>query len=212
MLKRTLVITARVALLLAVSPSAIAAQLAFDTPRMLSPHSPGGIGAQWVRAGTLPGDGDAFLVTWSPPGLQERMRLRGGSGTGAYGEASAFGGVDVREALATHRPGQPLDLAWIAGAGVGVGEYVLVTVPLGITAGRDWSWRAVWVAPYVGAGLALDYRVGDGAPDDAFAVSPSADVGVDIAFDPGRRFLVRAAASLGDRQSIALGALVRTGG
>ena len=67
----------------------------------------------------------------------------------------------------------------------------------------------MWLAPYVTVGLALDLRVGDESPADEFSVSPAADLGVDLALDPGRRFVVRAAVSLGDRQAVAVGMVLR---
>ena len=195
-------------------PASLSAQLAWETPRMLGPSSPGGLAVHWLQAETLPGDGEALLVVWQPPGLPEGLFLRGGAGTGAGDESAGFGGIDVRAPIAAARPGPPLDLAGIAGAGVGVGEYLLFTVPLGLTAGRSWASGSVWFSPYVGVGLALDYRRAlddDAVPDDEFDVYPTADLGVDLALDPGRRFVIRAGASLGDRQAIALGASIRLG-
>jgi hypothetical protein len=187
------------------------AQLAWDTPRLLGPNVPDGFGVHWLRAGALPGDGDALLVTWAPPGLPAGMSLRGGGGRGAGGDVAGFGGVDVSAPLTERRPGLPVDLSWNAGAGLGVGQWVLFSVPVGLSAGRAWSSGAVWIAPYVSAGLALDLRVGDEAPDKEFEVQPAADVGVDLSLDRARRVTLRAAASLGDRQAVAVGVLVRTG-
>ena len=204
-----------VALLGLALPAGLDAQLAFETPRLLGPETPRGLGVHWVRAGTLPGDGNALLVTLSSAGLPEAITLRGGTGTGAAGGVSAFGGVDVRVPLASRGPGRPVDFAFTAGAGVGVGDYVMFTVPVGVSAGRSWSSGAVWIAPYVAAGLAVDVRTGGGGPgaeQDAFGVSPSADLGVDFSLDSGRRFVVRASTSLGDRQAVAAGVMVRLGG
>ena len=183
----------------------IEGQLLWDAPRMSGPESPGGFGVYWLRAGALPGDGDAVFGTWALPGFDGAVTLRGGAGDGAAGATAGFGGVDLRAPLASHSDGQPLDLAWNGGAGVGVGEYVLVSVPMGISAGRSWSSGAVWFAPYLSAGLALEYRTGDEAPDDDFAVQGMAGVGLDLAFDRERRFVVRAAVELADRQAIAVG-------
>lgn len=201
---------------LASMPSVAHAQIAWDTPRMLGPNTEGGLSVHWLQAETLPGDGEALMVVWQPPGLPDNVFLRGGAGTGAGDSSAGFGGIDVRSPLATARPGQPLDIAWIAGAGVGVGEYMLITVPVGLTAGRSWASGNVWFSPYVGVGVAMDYRATlddeDAVPDQEFDVYPTADIGVDLALDPGRRFILRAAASLGDRQATALGITIRLGG
>ena len=207
MIKRLLM---EVALVAAV-PSALRAPLAFETPRLLGPESPRGLGVHFVRAGTLPGDHNAILVTWSPPGLPESVSLRGGSGTGAAEVTSAFGGIDVRAPIVRRAPGQPVEIAWTVGLGAGVGEYTLLTLPLGLSVGRSWSWRALWGAPYVAAGAAVDYRVGNRAPEEGFEVSPSVDLGIDLSFDSSRRLILRAATSLGDRQAVAVGVLVRAG-
>ncbi len=200
----------------AAAPSAARGQIAWETPRMLGPNTEGGLSVHWLQAETLPGDGEAVMVVWQPPGLPDNVFLRGGAGTGAGDSSAGFGGIDVRTPIAAARPGQPLDIAWIAGAGVGVGEYLLITVPVGLSAGRSWASGNVWFSPYVGVGVAMDYRATlddeDAVPDQEFDVYPTADIGVDLALDPARRFILRAAASLGDRQATALGITIRTGG
>ena len=196
---------------LAAAPAAASGQIAPDTPRMLGPSTPAGLGIHWLRAGTLPGDADAVLVTWNAPGLAPAFRLRGGAGKGVGGETAGFGGIDVRAPIRGGSADRGVDLAWTTGAGVGVGEYVLVSVPLGVAAGAEWSSGSVWLAPYVSLGVALDLRLGDEAPDEEFDASIAADLGLDLALDADRRFVVRAATSLGDRQAVAVGLLVRTG-
>ncbi len=201
--------------LLAGLPSAASAQFAWETPRMLGPDTQGGLAVHWLQAETLPGDDQGVMVVWQPPGLPDNVFLRGGAGTGAGDQSAGFGGIDVRTRIADARPGQPLDIAWIAGAGVGVGDYLLFTVPVGLTAGRSWASGSVWFSPYLGIGVAMDYRRSlddEDDIDDEFDVYPTADLGVDLALDPGRRFILRAGAALGDRQAIALGVQIRTGG
>lgn len=200
-----------IAALLAV-PSGAAAQLAWDTPRLLGPDSPEGLGLHWVRAGTLPGDGDVFLMTWAFPGLPPGVTLRGGAGQGAEGEVAGFGGVDVRTALVRHTEDQPLDVAWVVGAGLGVGRYALFTVPIGVSAGRAWSSGAVWLAPHVAMGVALDLHLGGEAPDEEFQAAPFAEVGADLALDSARRLVLRAGICLGDRQAVGVGLVIRTRG
>lgn len=192
-------------------PPGLGAQIAPDTPRLISPHGSGGFAAHWVRAGTLPGDDDAVLVTWAMPGLPDGVRLRAGGGTGAGGSAAGFGGVDVQAPLLRGGANRPFDLDWQGGIGVGVGEYLLITVPFGLTGGVSWTSGAVWLAPYVSAGLAADLRLGDDAPAKEFQVDPTLEVGFDLSLDPERRFVLRAAASLGDRQALSLGLAVGVG-
>lgn len=196
---------------LALAATSAAAQILWDQPRMIGPESPGGFGVYWMRTESLPGSGDAAFATWALPGFGGSVAVRGGAGEGATGEIAGFGGVDVRAPLARHTEEQPLDVEWHAGAGVSGGDYLLVAVPTGVSVGRSWSSGAVWFAPYVSLGATGEVRIGDDAPDEEFVVEPTAEVGVDLSFDSARRFVLRAAASLGDRQAVAVGLAV-TGG
>lgn len=190
-------------------PLAARAQVAWDTPRLLGPDSPGGLGVYWLRASSLEVETNAALGTWALPGTGGRVVLRGGAGVDEEDRVSVFGGVDVRTSLARHTSEQPLDLAWHAGVGAGGGaqdgQYLVVSVPMGISAGRSWTSGSVWLAPYASIGVALDLNFGDAAPDDEFGVAPAVDVGVDLALDSGRHFVIRTAISLGDRQAFAIG-------
>lgn len=85
----------------------------------------------------------------------------------------------------------------------------MVSLPIAVSAGRSWSSGSVWLAPYVSLGVTFDLHVGAEAPDEEFEWSPTADLGLDLALDPGRRFVVRAGASLGDRNAVAVGLSVR---
>jgi hypothetical protein len=187
------------------APSAVGAQLAPDTPRLLSPHGSGGLAVHFLRAGTLPGDGDALLATWTMPRLPDGLRFRGGAGRGATGTDAMFGGVDFQSPLLRATRDLPIDLDWQTGAGLSVGDYILLTVPVGLTGGVSWTSGAVWFAPYLTAGIAADLPIGDSAPDRGFDVSPSLDIGFNLSLDIERRFVLRTAASLGDRQAVSVG-------
>jgi len=201
------------AALLCAAATPLEAQLAWDTPRMIGPESPGGFGVYVMQPDALPGDKRAAFATWALPGMGGSVILRGGVGEGVAEEEAAFGGLDLRAPIARHTDSQPFDIEWTAGAGFGVGEYILVSVPVAISVGRSWSSGSVWFAPYLSLGATADYRHGDSdlRPDEEFEVQPTAGVGIDLSFDPGRRFVVRAATALGDRQALAVGLAV-TGG
>jgi hypothetical protein len=187
------------------APAAAYGQIAFDTPRLISPRGPSGLGVYWLRAETLPGDGDGVLVTWAPSALPDGVRLRGGAGEGAGGDLAGFGGFDVQAPLLRGGADLPLDLDWYTGIGVGAGNYVLVSLPLGLSGAISWSAGSVWLSPYVAAGVAADLRLGEFERAEEFEVLPAADIGLDLALDAARRFVIRAAASIGDRQSTAVG-------
>lgn len=192
-------------------PGSVGAQLASDAPRLLGPHAPSGFGLYWLRAGALPGDGNAGLITWAPPGLLGALTLRAGAGRGVGGSAAGFGGVDLRVPMAQRSQGAAVDVSWTAGVGLSVGEYLMGTLPMGVSVGREWASGSVSFAPYVSAGLAFDMRVFEEAPEPEFLVQPAAEVGVDLSLDPARRVTLRAGASLGDREAVAVGAIVRAG-
>lgn len=191
------------------------AQVGWDTPRMIGPESPGGLSALWLRSSAPGVEGDGAIGIWSLPGSGRRVLVRGGAVLDEDDRVSAFGGIDVRTPLARHTESQPLDIEWYAGVGAGGGvqeeQYVLVTLPMGVSVGRSWSSGAVWLAPYLSMGVALDLALGDEAPDEPYAVTPAADVGLDFALDSARRFVFRVGASLGDRQAVAVGLAVGGG-
>lgn len=206
---RALMLVAAVSVAETANP--VAAQVPWETPRLVGPESPQGLGVLWVRFGTLPDDGDGLMAVWQAAGLPEGVSLRAGGAEGAGGRTAVFAGVDVRSPLAWHDEGQPLDLAWTAGVGMGAGDYALLTVPVGIAAGRSWSSGAVWLSPYVVLGLAMDLALGSDAPDDEFEVSPSVDLGLDLALDRDRSLVLRVATALGDRHALAVGISVGAG-
>jgi hypothetical protein len=189
-------------------PSGAAAQTAWETPRFLSPQAIGGAGFFYVRYAALPGDGQGGFVVWSPGAFRRGVSVRFGAAEGAGGVTAGFGGVDVSAPIAAHTEARPIDISWNAGAGVAVGEYLMVSVPVGLAAGRAWESGPVWISPYVGIRAAMDLRLGDEAPEDEFEVSPGMDVGLDAAFDPARTVILRFSTSLGDRSALAVGVVI----
>jgi len=108
----------------------------------------------------------------------------------------------------THSEEFPLDLAWVGGAGAGVGEDVLVSIPFGISFGRVLTTREVWFHPYLTPRFIVDAYLGDGNRDDldlGFAL----DLGADFAFSGNWAF--RFGASVGDREGLAVGLVLPTG-
>lgn len=192
-------------------PAASVAQLAPDTPRLVSPTGPGGLAVYWSRPDAVPGDDAAVLATWVLPGLPS-VRLRGGLGIGANDDEAVLGGIDVQAPMTRRREGLPFDLDWQGGIGISVGEHTLVTLPVGVAAGTSWSSGTVWLAPYASAGLAADLWIGDDYDGDEFEVDPALDVGLDLSLDSDRDVVLRAAVSLGDRQALAIGLAIGGGG
>jgi len=74
-LRTAAVLAAAAAALVPASP--VSGQIAWDTPRMVGPESPSGLGIYWLRAEVLPGDGDALLGSWGLPGTGGAVSVRG---------------------------------------------------------------------------------------------------------------------------------------
>jgi len=178
---------------------------------MTATDAPGGPSLFYARFSSLPGAGLGGLLLWQPSGLPAGVSLRAGGARGAGGEIAGFGGVDVSSPLVRRSEEMPLDLNWSTGIGLGVGDYILLTLPVGVTAGRAWSSGQVWFHPWAGAHAVMDGRIGGNAPDDEFEVSPSAELGLDVAFDRRRRVVLRGAASLGDRSAFVVGVALGAG-
>jgi hypothetical protein len=191
--------------------AAATGQVAFDSPRMLGPHAPAGFGMYWLRSSAFPDDGDGLLITWAPLPLEGKLVLRGGAGTGLRGTPAGFAGVDTRVPIATG-PGRLLDVSWNAGLGASFGEYLMGTLPMGISVGREWSAGAVAFAPYVSGGIALDMRFfqDERDPQEEFSVQHSIGLGTDLSLDAGRRVTLRAGVSLGERGAAAVGVMLQS--
>lgn len=192
-------------------PVVTGAQFAPETPRLVSPHGSGGLGVHWLRAHTLPFDDEAVLTTWAMPGLPTGMRLRGGVGRGAHDGNALFGGFDLQRPAWRGDASVPFAIDWQGGASASFGDYVVVSVPAGITGGMILGSGAITLAPYLTAGAVADLSLGDLAPERAFTVSPTLDAGLDVGFDRARRVVLRLAAALGDRQAVSLGIAVGAG-
>jgi len=181
------------------------AQVPWESPRMLPPDGPAGLGFYFVRFESLPGADYGGAFTWHPPGFPDGLSLRAGAANGTRDRTAGFGGIDFSAPLVEHSGEMPLDLEWSTGLGVAIGDYVLASLPVGVTAGRAWSSGQVRIGPYVGVHAVMDYRAGGTAPEEEFEVEPSAEVGLDVSFDERRRVVLRAAAALGDRSTLILG-------
>lgn len=201
----------RSVLALAFAPAVATAQLPPDAPRLISPHGSGGASVHWVRSENFPGAQGALLATWAMPAMPRGMRLRAGAGQGAGGESAFFGGVDYQVPLLRRATGRGLELDWQTGLGLSAGDYSLLSLPVGLSAGVSLSSGPVWVAPFVTGGVAADLRMGDAAPEKEFLVEPTLEAGIDLAFDAERRVLLRAATGLLDRRAVSLGFAVGVG-
>jgi hypothetical protein len=117
-------------------------------------------------------------------------------------EIGVYGGVVVSAALIRRSEDFPLDLNWVLGAGLGIGDAVLIAFPIGVSLGRDVEAEGVWFNPYVAPRVVVDAWLGS-AVENEMNLGLAVDLGLDISFDPG--WAIRFGASLGEREALAIG-------
>jgi hypothetical protein len=175
-------------------------QVAWDGPLMVGPGSPAGWGLYLTDPS--PGRGIGVMTTWRrsvAPGTGYRVGLA----EGREDKLAVYGGIDVSDYLLRESDDFPMDMLWVTGGGVGVGDNILLTFPIGVSVGRDFQADDVWFNPYFTPRVVLDAWFGDDRPDRNLRLGFVADLGVDISFDPG--WAVRFAGTLGQRDAVAIG-------
>lgn len=176
-----------------------AAQVAWDAPWLVPPvpSSEFGIYLMDVHGGSL-----GVTGLWrSPTG---RVGLRGGIAEARDDDIGVLFGVDVAGNITRASSVFPLDVAWNFGAGLGVADWVRLTVPLGITLGHTFSAEGTSFTPYLTPRVFLDAAFDRSEADDSEAdLGLAVDIGLDVRL--ARRFLVRFGAALADRDAVAIG-------
>lgn len=191
--------------LLAVLTTPASSQILWDSPPLISPAVPGGISLFMLN----PAGGDlGGLVTVrhsaGPVGLGYRAAV---AQEDTSGDLSYSVGLDVSGYLARAVEGSEIDVIWWGGGGVGVGSETVVTAPLGIILGWSGSGGDVTLSPYVGGHVVFDISTQDA---ESVGFAGVLDLGLDIVLSSG--WMVRAGASLGDREALALGVRIPGGG
>lgn len=178
------------------------AQVAWEAPWMASPRPPTGLG---LYLADVAGGDLGFIGTWrgsSPSGLEFRFGIAEGPGDDLNGLA----GVTFSGLLARETRDMPFDISWAAGAGIGFGDWALLTIPAGISFGHTFPGDGFTFTPYVTPRLVLDAALGD---DDGPGDDDDTDLGlaVDLGFDIGLRrgWTLRFGASLGEHEAFAFG-------
>ena len=178
--------------------SSAQAQVAWDAPMLAPPEAPTGWGLYLTDP--APGSGIGALGTWRGA---DRMGLRAGVAEGRRGDAAFYGGVDVMGGVVRHSADFPLDVDWLVGAGVSVGERGLVSFPLGLTLGRALDANGATFLPYVTPRLVVDGWFGGDRGPSGMELELAFDLGLDLAFRPG--WAVSFGATFGDRSALAIG-------
>jgi hypothetical protein len=194
-----------VTLFLSALAAPLAGQVAWDSPALVSPAVPSGV-SLFV---TNPAGGDiGALATFrhgaGPVGLGYRVGIAEESGSG---DVAVSGGIDVAGFLARGVENSEVDVIWWAGGGVGVGNESVFTAPLGVMIGWTGAGGEVVLSPYGGAHVVLDLASGGG---DNVRFDAVVDLGLDLVLNSG--WMIRAGASFGDRESLALGVKLPGGG
>ncbi len=181
-------------------------QVRWDSPMFTPPVNPVGWGVYLVDPS--PGRGIGILATWRGREGPGSMGLRVGLAEDRTEDLSLFGGVDLSGSL--HRASEefPLDLVWVAGAGLGIGRYGLLSFPLGVSLGRHFDAEGVWFNPYLTPRVVLDAWLGQHRRRNDLDLSVALDLGIDFGVAPG--WALRFGATLGERSSIGLGVSFRT--
>lgn len=192
--------------LLAAVPASAESQVHWDAPFHVGPGLTDGVAVHLVDPD--PGSGIGAMVSWTSGSVPGGLGVRLGLAEGFGGDLAGFGGVDVSGTLISSSEEVPLDLIWAAGAGAGVGSHVLVSLPLGVYAGRSFVGDGIRFLPYAGPRISLDGSLGrDGnggvGGDDELDLALSVDLGADIVLsdDLGVRF----GASVGDKEALSIG-------
>jgi hypothetical protein len=111
----------------------LSGQVAWDGPPLIGPASPNGLAI--FLTNPEPGDGIGALATWRHSRGRVDMGYRAMVGEGADGGLALGGGIDLSGALTRGLEDADIDVLWWTGVGAGIGDDVIVSVPLGIVAG-----------------------------------------------------------------------------
>jgi len=187
----------------AMSTPGLVAQVAWDSPFFVAPSAPAGWGIYLVDVAE--GGGIGILTTWRGASAPGGFGLRLGLAEDSDGELSVLGGVDVSGTFIKASDDIPVEIAWIAGAGLGIGENVLLSFPAGVSIGRDFEAEGIWFNPWVSPRMMLDAWMGGSRPGRKrnLSLGLAVDLGMDVAFDPG--WAMRFAGTLGDRSALGIG-------
>jgi hypothetical protein len=183
------------------------AQVAWDAPLLSPPDAQPGIGLYLVE--TAGGELGA-MTTWRKGQSPHHLGWRVGVAEGPVGRLNAYAGADVSGTWRRATADLPLDLAWIGGLGMAAGDYFILSIPFGVTAGRtllgDTGIRFI---PYFSPRLILDATFGRDAAEgdtgdpDGVDLDITLDLGFDVSFP--NYWSLRFGATVGDREGLALG-------
>ena len=183
-------------LLLTIAASEVKAQ-AWDSPFLASPRPAPGLGLFLVD---LHGAGVGAMVTWLPSATSWGFRGGIAERAGPDGGLALFAGADVSAALTRATSEMPLDIDAVLGVGAGVGDDLIISVPVGLSVGHTFTGQGATFTPYATPRIVVNARFGEGENLD---LDFTVDLGLDLRIQPN--WMVRFGGSIGDREAIAIG-------
>jgi len=202
-MKKALTLLACLVLILSL-PTSSSAQVTWDAPSLMRPGSPSGVSIMLFEG--HPGDELGVQLGWRNSAAPAGLGFRVGVSDDPYGgDLAVMGGFDYSRSIAQLDGAGDPSVMWWTGAGIGVGDEFIASVPLGLVFGWRGSGEGVVFLPYAGAHAALDIWSG---PGDNLDIDGSFDFGVDVGWSSG--FMARFGASIGGRDSFAVGVRLPT--
>jgi hypothetical protein len=195
---------AAVALCVCIVPARASAQTAWDSPMLLPPEPPEGLGLYLTD---MHAGGIGFMGTWRSPVWNYGLRVGIADGHG-NDDLAIFGGVDYSGPVNRATDAFPLDIDWVFGAGLGVNDGVRISLPLGLSAGHVFRAEGAVFKPYVTPRIVLDGLFGGNRDGSDLALLLAADLGLDLQLATAGALsgaTIRFGATLGGRNAIALG-------
>jgi hypothetical protein len=147
-----------------------------------------------------PGDELGVMAVWRNSPAPVGVGLRGGLADDPGGDLAVMFGIDISGSLASVEGAGDPAVLWWTGAGIGIGDEVVASLPIGLVFGWQGSDEGITFMPHAGGHVALDVLSG---PGDDLDLDASIDLGVDVGFRSG--LMVRFGASLGGRDALAVG-------
>jgi hypothetical protein len=185
-------------------PAAVSGQVAWDSPLLLPPRPQPGAG---IFLADMAGGGLGVIGMWRSAAWNYGVRL--GLAEDRDDDVSVFGGLDYTGRVNRATNDFPIDIDWVFGAGLAIGDAVLVSLPLGLTGAHTFVGDGARFTPYFTPRVVLDAWFGDDGRDSNLRLDFAFDLGLDLRLTGGGGPLggttIRFGATLGDREAIALG-------
>ena len=182
--------------LLLSTATAVSAQIRWDSPFLTPPKPAAGYGLFLVD---VAGGGLGGMFTWIPSNTSWGLRL--GIADAPRDQVGVFAGGDVSGAITRANRDFPFDMDWVFGVGASVADFVVLSVPVGLTLGHTFTGQGVTFTPYLTPRLVLDAQFD--APDDELNLDFTLDLGIDLRFRS--EWSVRFGATLTNRDALAIG-------